>query len=913
MILISLLLLLIVGLAVGVYLWLNSGSGKSSDAIQGIPTGAAVVVRVDDFAQLRDLMAGSSVWESLSLVRGFSKISDLFSFTDSLKRQNYSFRSILADNPVYLGLSVQGNGQLAYIFSIKIPEGTGVADLYSLAKLQAVGLYQDEERTYNGTTILSFKRANADFGSVAMACCGNILLVSNSAILVEESIAQIDGGNSLMDNPQFVAINKTSGSRVDANVYINLKQVPEFLQTTVAEGYRKAVYTLADAAQWIELDLSLSSNSLLMSGLASVSDTTNSYLRIFTKQQPVPISAPSVIPVDAALFVWLGISDLDGYLEGYRAYLDRKNQVFAYTQSLSDCRKLIGTEVQEYFKTVIDNELGVVFAPLNDSKTGGDWYIIGNTHGASATAQYLRSVAELSAKASGAASTANPVILNIDKEKKVEVYPTPVKGLCALLFGSLFHSVSDNFYCFVDNWIVWGESPQALERYVKSHIRNNVLGGNGVYKQFSEQMPNRANFLLYVSPSHLGKLSGIYLSPKNLIQTPMSGLQGISYQLSGGNNLIFNTLTITSGRLTKEVVNDYIWETKLNTTPATKPFVVINHTSKEKEILIQDTDNTIYLINSVGRVLWKRKVDGLIMGDVTQVDLFKNRKLQYAFSTATALYVVDRNGADVSGFPVKYSSTGTNPVAVIDYDGSRDYRFFQACTDRKIYVFDSKGKPVKGWRFGRTETPVTDRIGFVRVGGLDYIVVFDANRLYYLNRKGEERVRLKQNFGKAPNSTFALGSNAKGQSFIVTTDTIGLVRYAYLDGRVDDIALQSFSKWHSFLYNDLDGDTKKDFIFLDNQTLSVYGSDRKLRFQLKLKDEVKPEILFFDFGGNNKIGVVSEKSGKIYLVNSKGKVEDGFPYNGSTSFSITRLTKSNNMSIIVGSKQGTVINYGIGR
>jgi hypothetical protein len=508
--------------------------------------------------------------------------------------------------------------------------------------------------------------------------------------------------------------------------------------------------------------------------------------------------------------------------------------------------------------------------------------------------------------------TTKPTVVKIDKDKSIEIFHLPIKGLHNLLLGSLFAPVSDEYYCFIDNWIIWGSSTDALERYVKANIRNTVISNDNNYRQFSKELPKKSNYFLYLNPVFIDKLSSEFLDSKVKPIKSLSGIQGISYQLIGGNSLIFNTLTATSGESVQKTSKSGIWETKLDAAPIIKPQIVINHTSKEKEIFIQDAEYNIYLINNVGRVLWKRKIDGSIMGDVTQVDLFKNRKLQYAFNTASKLYVVDRNGKDVSAFPVMYSSPATNPVSVIDYDGSRDFRFFQACVDRKIYVYDSNGKALKGWKFGKTESTVTDRIGFARVSGLDYLIVFDANRPYLLNRKGEERVKLKQYFTKAQFSTFALGSNKSGKSFITTTDSIGLVRNIYLDGEVEDIALQPFSRWHAFTYQDINGDGAKDYIYLDNKTLYAFDSSKEPLFQLKIKDELKPEILFFDFGSNNKIGVVSEKSNKIYLVNSKGNIEDGFPYNGSTSFSITRLSKSNDMSIIVGSRQGTLINYGLG-
>ena len=53
-----------------------------------------------------------------------------------------------------------------------------------------------------------------------------------------------------------------------------------------------------------------------------------------------------------------------------------------------------------------------------------------------------------------------------------------------------------------------------------------------------------------------------------------------------------------------------------------KPAIVVNHNTGERELFVQDEGNTIYLINDVE-----------INSEVYQVDMFKNGKLQYLFST----------------------------------------------------------------------------------------------------------------------------------------------------------------------------------------------------------------------------------------------------------------------------------------
>ena len=81
---------------------------------------------------------------------------------------------------------------------------------------------------------------------------------------------------------------------------------------------------------------------------------------------------------------------------------------------------------------------------------------------------------------------------------------------------------------------------------------------------------------------------------------------------------------------------------------------------------MQDDRHTVYLINDVGRVLWKLPLGQQINSEVYQVDLFKNGKLQYLFSTPDKMYLIDRNGNAAGRFPVAFKGKCEQGISVYD-------------------------------------------------------------------------------------------------------------------------------------------------------------------------------------------------------------------------------------------------------
>lgn len=910
---ISVVILLAIGAAI--YYWFGRSRTNPTDAITAIPIESSAIFRIENFANLSQSIAHNKLCKNLSKIYEIKDFVEILTFTDSLYQNNQSFQTLFTQNPIYVALCAAGGGGNRWILSLKLNSSISRTDIYDIARALTMGAYAEDEARYNQTAIVTFQNPNQNFSSYSVAVQNNILIVSNSKLLVENALGQIYNRVSLNDNPQFLDIQKISGKGVEANLFVNYKQIPAILKSSVNSNHLAGTNTFADLALWTELDLSFSNNNLIISGLSNVADSTNSFLRILVNQKPVVQSLPNILPASTGAFIWIGVSDQEKYLADYRDYLDRKRQLFKYTQRLSTLKSQLGIGVEDLFSKIVVDQIALAFMPSVSVNESDSWFIVANTNSPSATLDLMQKFTKTYISRTNQKYSNWETTISIDNDKKVKIYRSPAPGIYNALWGSMFSTSIDAFYCFVENNIVFGESVESLTRFVKAAIRNNTLGKDVNFNKFANEISKKGNFCFYANPSRSASLIRSFTkSPikQFFLSLSQSGVLGISYQMIGGNSYIFNSLTLTSGKLIRTSSNQTAWVTKLDERPIIKPQIVVNHNTREHEIFIQDSLNNIYLINNQGRVLWKRGVDGRICSDVEQIDVYSNGRLQFAFNTPTMIYVVDRNGKDVSGFPIKLPADATNPLSVVDYDNNRNYRLFQACADKRVYVYDSKGKIVNGWTFGKTETTVTSPINFFRMAGKDYILIFDSNRPYIVNRRGEERVKPNDYFTKAKNSNVAITTDNRGVNCFITSDTCGLIRTIATDGRVESIALRTFSPNHTFCFDDVNSDGHKDYIILDGQTISAFNKNLSAIYSTNIPDKPEPKLLTFKMGEQKKIGLVSSEADNIYLINSMGKTENTFPLQGSTPFAITRFKpNSDTYNLVVGTKQGAVVNYEI--
>jgi hypothetical protein len=355
-----------------------------------------------------------------------------------------------------------------------------------------------------------------------------------------------------------------------------------------------------------------------------------------------------------------------------------------------------------------------------------------------------------------------------------------------------------------------------------------------------------------------------------------------------------------------------IWESKLDTLVNFKPVFVMNHQTRQNEVFVQDLNNAVYLINQVGRILWKIRLSEPVNSEVFQVDYFRNGKLQFMFSTRSEIHLIDRKGNAVDRYPVKFRSPATCGLSVFDYDGNRDYRLFIACEDKRVYAYTREGTLLDGWEFGQSESEVTQPVNHFKIGDKDFLVFGDRFKTYILDRKGNTRVEADSYFPRSVNNNYQLNmsADALGPSF-VATDTTGKIYFIGFNGIVKTVELGKFSNRHFFDFKDLDGDRKPEFIFLEDEKLNVFSNNQSKLFSFKFGESIDSKPLIYQFSGTDrKIGIVSRNENLIYLINNNGELYEGFPLQGNTPFSIGDFGDSlSRFNLIVGSRDNFLYNY----
>lgn len=478
-------------------------------------------------------------------------------------------------------------------------------------------------------------------------------------------------------------------------------------------------------------------------------------------------------------------------------------------------------------------------------------------------------------------------ISQIGTFREVTLYELAASLNIAKSLAPLLADIKYNVVFEWEDFIIFSENKEAAEAYIAILQSNNTLQQSYYFESYNNQMAQSSSYITY--QFNVSKASGLstYFEINNYQKEnyPLSIFQFIKDRDFAHLNFICksakNQKNISGG--VQEVLSVTLESPILGF-----PQFFSNHQTKGRDIVVQDQKNTLYFISNTGKVLWKQKLDSPILGEINEIDLFRNGKKQLIFSTQKNLYILDRNGNPVAPFPKKFNNPITQPLAVFDYDNNRKYRFL-VCQKNEVIMLDGTGKIVNGFTFKKASSKIVLPPKHIKIGNKDYITVAEEKgKLHILSRTGSERIKVNKKF------TFGLNNIEKlNNSFTLLTKDGQKVTIS-TEGKISTTPLEN-----KLNYFKIEGNTQ---VALNENLLRI----NKTLIELPLGNYSSPT--FIKEGNITFVAITETNENKLYLYNGIGNLVANFPVFGSGKPTLYYLNK-NTLQIIVSGDQNEVLYY----
>ena len=393
----------------------------------------------------------------------------------------------------------------------------------------------------------------------------------------------------------------------------------------------------------------------------------------------------------------------------------------------------------------------------------------------------------------------------------------------------------------------------------------------------------------------------------------------LSLQISNENEKLFTSVTtvfegaIPKGQTAEKVVETeepvkvangkVLFELFLDAPIIEKPTVVLNHVDKTREVLLLDSNFKLTLVSYAGESLWSYQLDGPIVSEIEQVDVYKNQKLQYLFATKGKVYCIDRKGNDVENYPyeVKFGEGNLQTLSVIDYDGSKNYRVMVSKSDGTVVLYDIDGADLDGWNPKKFETPLSQPGKHVRVRGKDFILIAENNKLHAFSRRGDENEGFPVALaGSITSDWFVSVGPSLRKSFIsVVVDTQDIQVYNFNGKLENTVSFKSIAEAPNTQLAKSPGDEQK--VYLINAFGNVWQvlNDAKkelLTVELPYKDL---ELQYYPISGKEVFVLVSKEANKVLMYNKKGKLIGGEALDGAYKIAMLYSSTTNKFRVYI--------------
>ena len=665
----------------------------------------------------------------------------------------------------------------------------------------------------------------------------SIFIASSSKEILETSLITTNKDEDLKtilntadtNKPFSILINNTNKQPIQS-VFIN-DSIPFKTFTN---------YTLVDA--------DINQDAIILNGITKATDSTKSLINIFKNTIAQENRAASIAPSNADGFMSFTFNDF--------TMLNENLKQFRSTDSLT-------TET-----TLFDNivEVGIIYEGKNQA-------ILLNSLDVIATKDALLNDQDL-----------------VETYRQIDIYSFSEAGLFSNTFSPLITFNQANYYANVNAFFVFTNTKEALENIIANYQNKTTYSEKEYYQSTKEHLTNASSLLMVANPTALKNI--INNNFEETLNLELDNYKASALQFVYDTNFAhINTVIKKNKTRVRENSVTELYNIKLDADLVNNPQLVTNHITKQKEIIVQDIKNNLYLISNRGKVLWKKQLQGPVLGEVQQIDMYKNGRLQLAFATPNRVYVLDRNGNNAAPFPLKFKDAITQPLSVFDYDNNKKYRLL-VTQDKNILMYDAKGKTVNGFKFKAAESTINHSPQHFRIGRKDYLTFKTDNKLYIVDRVGKTRVTPKGKYSFS-NQALYLYYN----KFTTTTKDGKLVSFN-TNGSSSTQNLNLGSKHH---------------LATTTKTL-VAQTDNKLT--------IKSKTLDLDFGNydipklfyiNDKIyvSVTDLQTQKVYLYDSNGKLQNNFPVYGNSAIVLDNLDKDNNLEFVTKGENNTIIIYQI--
>ena len=588
---------------------------------------------------------------------------------------------------------------------------------------------QNAKKRYNGVAVYTV------CDGIVAAVHNNLLLASSSSYVLESSIRHLENSTSILDKPEFEQLLRKNG--LSTCLYINHNQIGKLFSGVVEREFLGYSDFVMKFASWSCFKLAAQPGKLIMQGVHENFSDESRFSNVYENQDAKKSLMGRILPASTIFAVSMPTFSMHEYLKSHNLYLEMQKKVgtFAFLQKKAQGEKK--TAPRDWVDSLGIEEIIAAYCKLGEKC---EWITV------------IRQKQQFAL---------NHMISSVVEKETPDVLPFGYQGYIASVFGELFSHCNEEYSCRTGAWTVIGPKT-VVEEFANGNATFFTL------EDYLAQTPAKGDI---EAEATLKIIANLKEAGDSIMQVFKPYYRGAVERQMQKNNFEFMTADIFYaegvphfkasfyGSVMERLPQPPVREDGTGMTFAIDstiivpqgPFEVKDVAKKSTAYLEQLPNMKLRYLDAAKKGVWAIPFETPICGYVEQIDLYANGRLQMLFASEDKLYLLDRTGKYVRGYPARLpKKVVLGPRLLRNVNGVR-YSILVLNEDNTISWRDISGKAINEFTDIVAPEFVKELPEFLKLGGNRYWVLRAPSQLllYTIDGKRVEMADKKKKIDRS--------------------------------------------------------------------------------------------------------------------------------------------------------------------
>lgn len=490
------------------------------------------------------------------------------------------------------------------------------------------------------------------------------VLISPSETIINSSIRHYSSGHSVLEADGFAPLAATlKGEDI---LFLSNAYSDKIIEAFFARKHQRKSSFFKEISKWTAFTIERhSEKGVEAKGNLLYGMDPSYYMNVLQHVSDSPSTVAEVLPAHADYFYSLPIGSFVSYSKAYRNYLDAKSRLDKFETTLKNQGKTFGKNAEKWAEDLNIKEIAVAGVRINDK------------------------IRDLILIKPGSKSSLFEGIAEY-----------PYAGFAETMFGGIFKASEENSWCSRNGWLIVGDSV-AVAQYAKPSFYDQNLAAFMKDSGLDGRIPRKnCGFFFYHSMGESPALIDESLGKRTAgsVRNILKGVTYVPLTLSVTRDEADMRLSLAIDRIIVSKSKAPTVDRDTTVAVPSGPYKVKNCATGKDNTLYQNSHKSICLRDENGKDVWGIPFKEDIRGYVETIDYYGNGKLQFLFAAGSKLYLLDRLGRFVGGFPVDLGKKIVVGPKVYDFTGAHGYRAMTLNVGNTVGFYNLHGQAVEGWK-----------------------------------------------------------------------------------------------------------------------------------------------------------------------------------------------------------------------